>query len=84
MKAPPTPEEQIAWYAERAAILQYAVRHLASAWHRRHADEKLASWTNCADRLCALAHDAVEGRLEARTTTEHGRVLSIQRKEEAG
>ena len=81
LRPDPTPEERAEWYAERAAVLQCALRHLAAAWHRKHADEKRLSWVNCADRFCVLAHDAVEGRYGAASGVQRGRVISLKRKE---
>ena len=80
-RSDPTPEECAAWAAERAAVLQCALRHVAAAWHRQHANEKVLPWTRCPDHFCSMAHDAVEGRYTARTRTAHGRVISLQRKE---
>ena len=75
------PDQQIAWLSERAAVLQCALRRLACAHHRTHADEKLVSWVSCPDHFCQLAHDAVEGRMRPRNQTEHGTVISLIKKE---
>lgn len=81
MTPEPTPEERAEWALERAAVLHCALRHLAAHVHRGHAKPADPSWTHCENRWCRMAHDAVEGRYVARTVTEHGRVVSLRKKE---
>jgi hypothetical protein len=76
----PTPEEEREWLAERAAILVYALRHLASAWHRKHATPDGPTWAHCSEHFCKMAHEASEGRLMAATKTEYGVVVSLKEK----
>jgi hypothetical protein len=80
----PTPEEEREWLATRSAILDYALRHITAAWHRKHATPKDPSWVHCSEHFCKMAHAAVEGRLEAATQTQYGVVLSLRDKQEAG
>ena len=68
--------------AERSAILVIALRRLARALHRTHADEGEGSWCGCTDPMCQLAHEAIEGRYALNhPAPSAGRVVSIVRKE---
>lgn len=77
----PTPEEMLDKAVERSAILAYALRHLASAWHRKHAVRGGQTWTHCDEHFCRMAHAAVEGRLVPATQTQYGVVLSVTHEE---
>jgi hypothetical protein len=77
----PLPEELLDQAVERSAILAYALRHLASAWHRKHAVAGGVSWTHCEEHFCRMAHAAAEGRLVPATKTQYGVVLSVTEKE---
>lgn len=81
MSRSPTSEELLERAIEHGAVLGYALRHVTSAWHRKHAGPSGPSWANCQDHFCAMAHDAVEGRARPGKQTEYGTVTCLVKNE---
>jgi hypothetical protein len=77
---PKSHHEELDAAMERAAVLHVALRHVAAAYHARHAPGERHLWTRCSDRFCRMAHDAVEGKYVPSTYSENGRVVSIKEK----
>ena len=69
--------------AERSAIMVIALRHLAHAHHRAHWATFGGTWSQCHERFCKMAHDAIEGRLVLGNSTVSGRIVALVPAKEA-